>query len=418
MSVLTLALVVVLTACSSSPATGSLKVTVTGLPGGVRGAVTVTGPAGYSKTVTATTTLANLALGTYSVAAAAASNGNAIVPTMYDGSASSSPVTVRQNTTVSTTVSYAARAGSGQLWVPTWGSSVMIGYQSGTLAASGSAPDVSVGLANAEGEAVVFDHAGNAWVSSFDSHIFEYTAASLASSGVPTPTVTITTAGAIVGMAFDASGNLWAGDYANSQVLEYTPAQLAAGGTPTPHVVITSNSGSIQSPLGMAFDPSGNLWVSNQGNSHLVEFTPAQLAAGGNPAPHVDLAPTATHSLSDPYGVAFDANGNLWVSNNGSPGTIVRFDASQLTTSGNPTPAASIAGSSAGSGPEGLAFDFSGGLWVADNGSNELRQFTNVSSLTGNVAPPPDLIITGLSDGDADEIAFSPPPPSTPINTP
>ena len=40
--------------------TGSLMVTIGGLPGGVAGAVTVTGPASYSKTLTASATLAAL----------------------------------------------------------------------------------------------------------------------------------------------------------------------------------------------------------------------------------------------------------------------------------------------------------------------------------------------------------------------
>ncbi len=47
--------------------TGSLTVTVGGLPGGVSGAVHVTGPGGYASTLAATTTLTNLQPGTYTV---------------------------------------------------------------------------------------------------------------------------------------------------------------------------------------------------------------------------------------------------------------------------------------------------------------------------------------------------------------
>jgi len=49
--------------------TGALAVAVTGLPQGATGAVTVTGPGSFQQTLTATTTLTNLAPGTYTIAA-------------------------------------------------------------------------------------------------------------------------------------------------------------------------------------------------------------------------------------------------------------------------------------------------------------------------------------------------------------
>jgi hypothetical protein len=58
------------------PATGSLLVTISGLAAGTSAAVTVTGPAGFTRTVTATETLSALAPGTYTIAAANVSVGN------------------------------------------------------------------------------------------------------------------------------------------------------------------------------------------------------------------------------------------------------------------------------------------------------------------------------------------------------
>jgi hypothetical protein len=49
--------------------TGSLTVTITGLPGGATASVQVTGPGGFDQTLTATTTLTGLAPGSYTVAA-------------------------------------------------------------------------------------------------------------------------------------------------------------------------------------------------------------------------------------------------------------------------------------------------------------------------------------------------------------
>jgi hypothetical protein len=55
--------------------TGSLSVTVTGLPSGVQGSVAVTGPEGFSAVISATTVLSNLAPGTYEVTAENVSSG-------------------------------------------------------------------------------------------------------------------------------------------------------------------------------------------------------------------------------------------------------------------------------------------------------------------------------------------------------
>lgn len=56
--------------------TGSLAVAITGLPNGSNGNVTVTGPAGFSRALTATTTLTLLTPGSYTVGAANVSTGS------------------------------------------------------------------------------------------------------------------------------------------------------------------------------------------------------------------------------------------------------------------------------------------------------------------------------------------------------
>ena len=112
LSVLGLVLLVVLAACNSAAPNGSLKVTVTGLPTGVQGKVMVTGPGGYSQTVTGSTTLI-VSPGTYSVTAVSTTGTNSIVPFAYDATASSPTVTVTANTAASITASYTVRPGSG-----------------------------------------------------------------------------------------------------------------------------------------------------------------------------------------------------------------------------------------------------------------------------------------------------------------
>lgn len=84
--------------------TGSLALSIGGLPAGVAGAVTVTGPASYSKTLTASSTLTDLAPGAYTISAASVAQGT--------GTLAPTPVTqqaqVNAGATASASVLYAA----------------------------------------------------------------------------------------------------------------------------------------------------------------------------------------------------------------------------------------------------------------------------------------------------------------------
>jgi len=422
-SVVALALVITLAGCSSASPKGSLKVTVSGLPAGVDAQVKVTGPGGYAKTVTGTTTL-SVAPGTYAVAADPARNGDAVVATLYAGSASPASVTVTANATSSSSASYALRTGSGHLWIPIWtpgGSTNEVeGYAASDLASSGS-PSADVALATSanRGEAAVVDGAGNLWAIDQGGTIFRFDAAQLATSGSPTPSVTIDASAysRLYGAAFDASGDLWTCAIDADELIMFTPAQLAAGGTVTPAVVIDANGPSLVLPYALAFDASGDLWVANLTGSSVVKFTPSQLASSGSPVQSVRLG-AAVGGISKPDGLAFDAAGNLWVAN--LDGSVERFDASQLTSSGHPVAAAAI-GAAGGTNPTGLAIDASGALWVLDeNGGSPaiLRRFTSPDSLSGSVSPSPDVTLTGLGEVDGGDLAFDPPPAGLPINTP
>lgn len=85
-------------------ATGGLTVTIGGLGGGVSAAVTVTGPNGYSRAVTATTTLTGLLQGTYTATAASVTSGG----TTYTPSPASQNVVVGGGVTSSVSITYTA----------------------------------------------------------------------------------------------------------------------------------------------------------------------------------------------------------------------------------------------------------------------------------------------------------------------
>ena len=194
-------------------------------------------------------------------------------------------------------------------------------------------------------------------------------------------------------VAFDHSGNLWVSDYNNSLVAEYSPpfttgehASLEVG-SESFSTSGCSGTGAedICNPHGIAFDPSGNLWVADSGNSSVVEFS-APFTTGEKSSivigEYSDGQPNATN-LDEPYGIAFDSAGNLWVADSndnriveymaplasGEAASLVIGQAS-LTSAGDNNAQANM------SSPEDIAFDKSGNLWVADTQNSRVLEFT------------------------------------------
>ncbi len=92
-----------------APTTGSLALTISGLPSGIPASVAVTGPGGFSRSVTATETISSLAPGSYAIAAQAVSASDG----RYGGSPASQSINVAASTTpASASVTYALVTGS------------------------------------------------------------------------------------------------------------------------------------------------------------------------------------------------------------------------------------------------------------------------------------------------------------------
>ena len=95
-------------------ATGSLQVLVAGLPGGVAGAVSVTGPQGFAANITVSTLLTGLGPGDYTVVAA----GVPVAPALYVPSPPTQTVTIVASLTAEVrSVSYAIGTGSLDLTI-------------------------------------------------------------------------------------------------------------------------------------------------------------------------------------------------------------------------------------------------------------------------------------------------------------
>jgi streptogramin lyase len=117
------------------------------------------------------------------------------------------------------------------------------------------------------------------------------------------------------GVAADQKGNIWIANYYGNSVSEVNTCGSLE--------VDAATGGGVLRPQGIAVDGAGTVWVANyQGNSL------SELAGASSSSPGKFLSPTsgfgADASLLDPYGLAIDASGNLWLTNSGK-NTLTEF---------------------------------------------------------------------------------------------
>ena len=109
-------------------------------------------------------------------------------------------------------------------------------------------------------------------------------------------------------LAIDQRGFVWVANYLGDSI-----SQLASDGT-----VISSgysdNKTSIYHPQGIAIDGSGHVWAANYLGNSITE-----LAGSAASSPGQILSPTAGYAtdaaLNEPFALAIDASGNLWIVN-------------------------------------------------------------------------------------------------------
>jgi hypothetical protein len=128
-------------------------------------------------------------------------------------------------------------------------------------------------------------------------------------------------------IAFDGSGNLWVNSRDNNTVFEYK-GPFKKSGTLEPSFKVTAG---LKQPLGLAFDAKGDLYVSNFGSSGSHSIAVFK-------APIKNSHPYFLNGLITPGGLLFDKHGNLYGSTNGPSGSaIVRYDKDDLSSGASPT---------------------------------------------------------------------------------
>jgi sugar lactone lactonase YvrE len=373
--------------------------------------ILVSGPNGFQRTISNRDDFLNdLELGVYTLTPRDVVGSDNFVNVILEAEAVTLELSV-SNTFANLDVIYRPRPDTGKLWLPVRDDHKLIALSPGTLGFNSPAnPAIAVGTGVASGpNAIAFDADGNLWATDSDTaSVIMFTASQLASSGTPTPTVTIDGTGFLsgpVGLAFDGDGSLWIASSATNSVVRYTADQLSSSGAPVPAVLTRP---SIVRPFGVAFDAGSNLWISNRDANTVVMFPKADLDFLNNIPAAITLT---TGSL--PEGLAFDKDGNLWVANLGSD-SLMRFPVQGLTSG---TVVADITltdnnGSLAS--PTGLAFDNAGRLYVTNVTTKTLAVFETSALVTSG--SPTARLTSGLGDTDVAMPAFNLPPNNLPLS--
>ena len=110
------------------------------------------------------------------------------------------------------------------------------------------------------------------------------------------------------GVAVDQSNNIWVANYAGSSISE-----LGNSGT---LLINRQTGGGLAGPQGIAVDGAGTVWVAN---SRTLAGGLSEFSGAASSAPGTALSPAggfgADAGMVQPFGVAIDAAGNVWVSN-------------------------------------------------------------------------------------------------------
>lgn len=259
---------------------------------------------------------------------------------------------------------------AGRLWVADSDNHRVLMYENAaTLPEFGATPDLVLGQPNfttvasdlsqtrMNGPRGVFvDAADNLWVAEYDnSRVLKFANVSNLTNGAAATTVlgqpsfdSSLAATTATGMKFpsavlvDAAGSLWVAEYLNFRVLRFDNAATLANGAPANGVLgqvdFTSNTvnttaGKFAEPTALALDPDGTLFIANFNNNRVIYHRNPASKANGADADGVigqadftsaDNATTAQILFQPNGGLAFDADGHLWVADT-SHHRVLRF---------------------------------------------------------------------------------------------
>jgi streptogramin lyase len=273
---------------------------------------------------------------------------------------------------------------------------IAITYTGGGLDGTGVAP---LGLA--------IDASGDVWVPNFSAtSLSEFTSNGVAKTGSPFEAAGLDNPTSV---AIDTYGSAWVANYNGNDISEFNTQGQKISGPPG------FTGGGLNEPYGIAIDNVGNAWAANFGGNSVSEFE--SNASGG-------LALSGSSGfgdqvLAEPAGIAADTNGDVWIANYGAAHSSLA-EAVPSSLPGQPATVTLYTGAGLNS-PFGVAIDGQGNVWASNRGgSGSLAELNSaggaVSSTSGwtggGLNFPYGIAIDGAGDvwaanngGNADSIS-------------
>ncbi|HEU4887738.1 MAG TPA: hypothetical protein VFV49_07630 [Thermoanaerobaculia bacterium] len=204
-----------------------------------------------------------------------------------------------------------------------------------------------------------------------------------------------------MGTAVDGAGNVYVADLDNHRIRRID----AASGTITTFAGTyegfsgdegPATSAHLDAPYGMAFDAAGNLYIADYFNDRVRRVSAATgiittIAGTGEDGDAGDGGLATAAELDGPTGLAFDTAGNLYIADYNNH-RIRRITTAGIisTVAGNGTLGFSGDGGAATSAqlryPTGVAVDGDGNLYIADRENNRVRQVAAGSGIIATFA--------------------------------
>ncbi len=198
----------------------------------------------------------------------------------------------------------------------------------------------------------------------------------------------------------DAAGNVYVADTYNNSIRKITPSGLTTTIAGTGQQGANNGAGSqatFYNPYGVAVDASGNIYVADRGNFLIRKITPGgavSTLAGSGVSGNVDATGTAA-SFRNPQDVVVDKSGNVFVLD----GTGIR----QVSPAGVVTTVVANAFTNAIN----FAIDGSGNFYVADYSGSLVKKVTGAGVATTIGSPNSFLRPYGIAVDNSGNIYVS-----------